>query len=113
MFWHNEDHKPKGYHKNKFIKCFSKNINLIYIWEDRWKNDNNIKDYILTILNKTNDLYNLYKYIKDNNLILILNSYSNILQYDFELLNVTEKRFYFKKGDFNFYNIDKIYLKPI
>jgi len=155
MYWHNENNKPEEYHKNKFEKCFSKKINLIYIWEDDWINNDGIKKYILSILDKTKKLENyvfskntknikfklgkdikiianirrnfvyniinnenydlniLYEYIKNNNLILILDSYSNILQYDFDLLNVIEKKIYFEKGGFNFYNIDKFYLKPI
>ena len=154
-YWHNEDHKNKGYHKDKFECCFNKNINLIYIWENDWLDDNeNIKNNILYILNKpkkiinykiikfnkniqikfdnktiqadikNNIIYNiinddnydllpLYKYIKNNNLTLMLNTFSNILNYDFELLNTIEKKIYFEKGNYNFYDIDKIYLKAI
>jgi hypothetical protein len=37
LFWHNECHKTKSYHKEKSEKCESVGIDLIHVWEDDWK----------------------------------------------------------------------------
>ena len=37
MYWHDENHKPKDYHFNKFKLCKDKNIRLISIFEQDWK----------------------------------------------------------------------------
>lgn len=34
IYWHNEMHKPKDYHKIKTDLCNNKNIKLIHLWED-------------------------------------------------------------------------------
>lgn len=156
MYWHNENNKVEEYHKNKFKLCFEKKINLIYIWENDWLNNNKIiKENILNILNdckkiekfkivknnknikiysndniiasakidkniiydlvsdKNYNLIDLYDYIKNNNYILVLNSYNNILKNNFKLLDVIEKKIFFKSGNYNYYDIDKIYLGAI
>jgi len=59
------------------------------------------------------NLYILYDFILKNDFNLILESYSNILQYNFNILDITEKKIFFKKGNYNFYDIDRIYLSPI
>lgn len=33
-FFHNENHKGKFYHVDKFIKCYQNNIKLINLWDD-------------------------------------------------------------------------------
>ena len=38
IFWHNEINKPKNYHLDKTNECKKKNIHLIHIFEDEWKN---------------------------------------------------------------------------
>ena len=42
MYWHDENHKPKDYHFNKFKLCKDKNIRLVSIYESDWfnKHDN-------------------------------------------------------------------------
>lgn len=40
LYWHTENMgKDKYYHYNKWKKCYDKNIQLITIWEDDWKNE--------------------------------------------------------------------------
>ena len=41
-YWHDENHKPKDYHFNKFKLCKDKNIRLVSIYESDWfnKHDN-------------------------------------------------------------------------
>lgn len=38
LYWHNEKHKNKEYHYDKWKECKNKNIQLIQIWEDDYKN---------------------------------------------------------------------------
>ena len=47
MYWHNDEHKHKLYHYNKWKECNEKNIQLIQIWEDDWINKNEICKSIL------------------------------------------------------------------
>jgi hypothetical protein len=47
LYWHSELFKEKKYHLEKTINCNKKNIHLIHIWEDDWKNR---KDVIKSIL---------------------------------------------------------------
>ena len=35
-YWHDENHKPKDYHYNKFRLCLEKNILLVSIFESEW-----------------------------------------------------------------------------
>lgn len=37
-YWHDENHKPKDYHFNKFKLCKDKNIRLVSIYESDWYN---------------------------------------------------------------------------
>lgn len=54
LFWHNENCKPKNYHLNKTIECQNKNIRLIHIFEDEWRNNKNIwKSMINNVLGNT------------------------------------------------------------
>lgn len=42
LFWHNEMHLDKNYHLNKTIECEKKNIDLIHVFEDDWRNKQDI-----------------------------------------------------------------------
>ena len=46
-YWHDENHKPKDYHFNKFKLCKDKNIRLISIYESDWYNK---RDNIISLL---------------------------------------------------------------
>lgn len=46
-YWHDENHKPKDYHFNKFKLCKDKNIRLVSIYESDWFNKH---DNIINIL---------------------------------------------------------------
>lgn len=54
IYWHSELQKGDiNYHKNKYLKCKDKEIKLIQIWEDDWKNKQDIvKSRLKNILNK-------------------------------------------------------------
>jgi len=74
LYWHSELYKPNNYHKNKTEICNSKGIQLIHIWEDDWKyNQELIKSMILNKLGKTtNKIYGRkteIKEIEDNKLV--------------------------------------------
>ena len=46
-YWHDENHKPKDYHFNKFKLCKDKNIRLVSIYESDWYNK---RDSIINLL---------------------------------------------------------------
>ena len=46
-YWHDENHKPKDYHFNKFKLCKDKNIRLVSIYESDWFNK---RDNIINLL---------------------------------------------------------------
>lgn len=46
-YWHDENHKPKDYHFNKFKLCKDKNIRLVSIYESDWFNK---RDSIISLL---------------------------------------------------------------
>ena len=46
-YWHDENHKPKDYHFNKFKLCKYKNIRLVSIYESDWFNK---RDNIINLL---------------------------------------------------------------
>ena len=46
-YWHDENHKPKDYHFNKFKLCKDKNIRLVSIYESDWCNKH---DSIINLL---------------------------------------------------------------
>ena len=47
LYWHNELHKDKNYHIDKYNQCLKKGIQLIQIWEDDWNNKNEIVKNII------------------------------------------------------------------
>lgn len=47
LYWHNEWHKPKTYHREKTEKCASAGIDLVHVWEDDWKTRNHIVKSII------------------------------------------------------------------
>ena len=59
IYWHSEEYKKKDYHLSKYLKCKSKGIRLIQIWEDDWRDKKDIvKSLISNKLNKaTNRIY--------------------------------------------------------
>ena len=46
-YWHDENHKPKDYHFNKFKLCKDNNIRLVSIYESDWYNK---RDSIINLL---------------------------------------------------------------
>lgn len=85
-YWHNEDHKPKDYHVDKYKCCKDNDILLISIFESEWNsNKDAIKEYIKDTFSH---ISNKLSYTKDgfmNNNYPDINSYStlsnNILEY--------------------------------
>ena len=57
-YWHNENHKSKDYHLNKYLKCKEKGILLVSIFESDWNSrKEEIKDYLKDLFyNKENKL---------------------------------------------------------
>lgn len=55
IWWHNDLHKEKSYHKMKYDKCNEVGFQLIQIWEDDWKYKSDIVKSIL--LNKLGKSY--------------------------------------------------------
>lgn len=39
LYWHDENHKSKTYHYDKWLACKEKGIQLIQIWEDEWNSN--------------------------------------------------------------------------
>ena len=57
-YWHNENHKPKDYHFNKFKLCKDKNIRLISIYESDWYNKHdNIINLLKNIFIESKTIY--------------------------------------------------------
>lgn len=55
LYWHNEKHKGKSYHKNKYKQATIQNIRLIQVFEDEWIYKKDIvKSKILHILKLEN-----------------------------------------------------------
>ena len=51
-YWHDENHKPRDYHYNKFKTCLDKEILLISIFELEWNSrKEEIKQYIQDTFN--------------------------------------------------------------
>lgn len=52
LYWHCEQQKPNNYHNEKTLKCLEKGVRLIHIFEDEWKDKQEIcKSRIKSILN--------------------------------------------------------------
>ena len=48
IYWHNESNgKDKNYHRNKYMECKAKNIQLIQIWESEWQTKQQIVKSII------------------------------------------------------------------
>ena len=74
IYWHNEHHKPKDYHRLKIEACEKKGIELFQVWEDDWKyNFEIIKSMILGKINVYERIINSddceIKYVKDSKTI--------------------------------------------
>jgi hypothetical protein len=37
LYWHDENHKPRNYHHDKFIAAQNAGIQLLQVWEDDWR----------------------------------------------------------------------------
>lgn len=47
VYWHDENHKPKTYHYDKWLACKNEGIQLIQVWEDEWnRNPEQIKNML-------------------------------------------------------------------
>ena len=85
-YWHDENHKPKDYHFNKFKLCKDKNIRLVSIYESDW-------------FNKRDSIINLLKNIFiENKIIYARNCTISKLDYKAKSAFINEYHFY---GDSN------------
>ena len=69
-YWHDENHKPRDYHYNKFKDCLSSCITLVNIFENEWKLKKiHIKNYLKDLFNgKDNSLsFNDDRTLMNNN----------------------------------------------
>lgn len=68
LYWHSNLYKDKFYHKNKFLMCKNKNIDLITIFSDEWVyNKEEIKNKLKNILFSNLELdIKEEKFISDN-----------------------------------------------
>ena len=54
IFWHNENNKENDYHLSKTLKCNENNIRLIHVFEDEWRDKQDIwKSMLKNILGHT------------------------------------------------------------
>lgn len=102
LYWHNEIHKDKYYHYDKYKLCKDNGIKLIQIYEDEWKYKQDIvKSRILNLLNKSAKIYarkciikqlpfnRVKQFLIDNHLQGSINSSINIgLFYNNELVSL-------------------------
>ena len=85
-YWHDENHKPKDYHFNKFKLCKDKNIRLVSIYESDW-------------FNKRDNIINLLKNIFiESKIIYARNCAISKLDYKTKSAFISEYHFY---GDSN------------
>ena len=85
-YWHDENHKSKDYHFNKFKLCKDKNIRLVSIYESDW-------------FNKHDNIINLLKNIFiDSKIIYARNCTISKLDYKTKSAFINEYHFY---GDSN------------
>ena len=85
-YWHDENHKPKDYHFNKFKLCKDKNIRLVSIYESDW-------------FNKRDNIINLLKNIFiESKIIYARNCTISKLDYKTKSAFINEYHFY---GDSN------------
>lgn len=85
-YWHDENHKPKDYHFNKFKLCKDKNIRLVSIYESDWYNKH---DSIISLLK------NIFI---DSKIIYARNCTISKLDYKTKSVFINEYHFY---GDSN------------
>ena len=79
-YWHNEDHKDKLYHFNKFKLCKESNILLASIFESEWNNrKDEIKEYLKDSFNGKEN-----KLSFSENKTLMNNNYPCINKYNFD-----------------------------
>ena len=73
IYWHSEVYKDKNYHLDKTLLCKENDIQLIHIWEDDWRDKQDIvKSMILNKLGKSNKIYArkcLIKEVRDNKVV--------------------------------------------
>jgi hypothetical protein len=54
LYWHNENSpqpRERNYHKNKMLECNKKEVRLITIFEDEWRNrSNQIKNFLKSVI---------------------------------------------------------------
>lgn len=68
-YWHNENHKPRFYHYNKFLRCHENGIILINVFEHYWLSDQDaIKSYMYDLFNGSDNKLTFDKvgYINNN-----------------------------------------------
>ena len=68
-YWHDENHKPKDYHYNKFKACLEKGILLVSIFEHDWNTRKDvIKQYLIDLFNGTENCLSFVneKYVNNN-----------------------------------------------
>lgn len=68
-YWHNENHKPRFYHYNKFLRCHENGIILINVFEHYWLSyQDAIKSYMYDLFNGSDNKLTFDKvgYINNN-----------------------------------------------
>jgi len=76
LYWHCNLFKTKKYHYDKFVKCKEKEICLIQIFEDEWRNKRDIVESI--ILNKLGINNNFKKYHARNLIVNVNPSFEKV-----------------------------------
>ena len=67
-YWHNEDHRSKDYHYNKFIECRNNSIILVSIFETEWiTNKDNIKSYLYDLFSSKENALSFKDGMLNNN----------------------------------------------
>ena len=68
LYWHCEINKDKDYHYNKFIQCKEADIRLLQVFEDEWRDKQEVwKSIILAKCNKISNKLDARKLIVDEN----------------------------------------------
>ena len=86
LYWHSELYKSNDYHLQKTQECEKQGIQLIHIFEDEWKNNQDIiKKYLFELLN--------YGYINFN-----INTNENVQIADRRFISNLKENIYTKSG---------------
>lgn len=77
-YWHDENHKPRDYHYNKYLLCKQNSIILVSIFESFWDiNQDAIKKYLIDLFNGISNSLSYQSNMLNNNFPDI-NNFNNI-----------------------------------